>query len=125
MKKILASLLVTLSLFIAFSCEEEDTADYPFTIVVKTLQDSIPVNNVRVHVSVPRRGSVVTFQGFTNENGEVSFEYDRNAIFEIVATKGEQDNPSYIGCNQVRLEPNEVVRQIVYIQKFNPEVPGC
>lgn len=127
MKKLLFLALAGIGLFVALSsCEKEDLdPEYPFTIVVKTFEDSVRVSNAMVEILAPVQGSKVYFKGYTNENGGVSFKYDQDAIFLIRATRGPLNDPSYIGCAEVRLAPNETVVKTVYLQKVDPEIPGC
>lgn len=126
MKNIFALLsMILVAGFLSISCEKEDpNPEYPFTIHVKTYSDSISVNNVYVRVFAPVPGNSVIFEGVTNELGKVRFKYDQEAVFIVRATRGE-DPPSYIGCNTIRLQPNEEVTQSVYIVPYDPEVEGC
>lgn len=121
------ALIASLFIGLLVSCGKEDVdPDYPFTIVVKTLQDSIRVPNIQVEVLAPSNTGAFKefFEGWTDDYGEVSFEYDENAIFTIRATRG--NNPiTYIGCADVRLEPNKHVYKTVYIRPYDPEAPGC
>ena len=127
MKKLLLSAFVSLGLIFAFiSCEKEDlNPEYPFTIVVKTFDDSVRVSNAFVRVLAPVQGSKVYFEGYSDENGRVSFKYDRDAIFLIQATRGPVNDPTYIGCTEIRLAPNETVVKTVYLEKEDPEIQGC
>lgn len=124
MKKLFLPLLIV-STVLVFSCEKEDlNPEYPFTIVVKTYDDSISVANVNVEVFTPVQGNTVEMLGVTDENGEVSFKYDQDAVLLVRATRGA--NPfAYMGCADVRLEPNEAVVQNVYLEVYDPNVPGC
>ncbi len=121
------ALLPILFAGLLFSCETEDlTPDYPFTITVKTLQDSVRVPNTKVEVLAPSNSGAFHefFEGWTDQHGEVSFEYDKNAVFTVRATRG--NTPiTYIGCADVRLEPNKRVYKTVYIQPFDPDAKGC
>lgn len=124
MKKVLI-----FSLFIGLfcSCKKEDlNPDYPFTIVVKTLSDSLRVANIRVEILAPvNSGAFVSFfEGWSNEKGEVSFEYDKDAVFSVRATRGVTPI-TFIGCTEVRLEPNTQVYKTVYIAPYDPEAEGC
>ena len=126
------TLIVPLALFAAsfYSCKKIDQSpDYPFTITVKTLEDSTRIQNAKVEIYVPPTiGSKVTFVASTDEKGEVSFEYDKDAVFNVRATRGSSQansTPTYIGCTYVRLEPNKHVYQTVYIRPYDPEAPGC
>jgi len=124
MKKIFLALLIA-PIVLLFSCEKEDLdPEYPFTIVVKTYDDSVAVNNVAVEVFTPVQGNTVEMLGYTNEAGKVSFKYDKDAVLLVRATRGA--NPyTYMGCADVRLEPNEEVVQAVYLEVYDPNVPGC
>ncbi|AEV33320.1 hypothetical protein Oweho_2349 [Owenweeksia hongkongensis DSM 17368] len=124
MKKIFFPLII-LSLALIFSCKKEDLdPEYPFTIVVKTYDDSISVANVNVEVFTPVQGNTVDMLGITDQNGKVSFTYDQNAVLLIRATRGA--NPfAYMGCADIRLEPNERVTKTVYLEVYDPNVPGC
>lgn len=126
MKKILVILSALLiAAFFSFSCERDDpNPDYPFTIFVKTYNDSISVSNCRVRVFAPIPGNTVVFEGWTDEEGKVDFQYEKEAVFIVRATRG-GDPPSYIGCNTVRLQPNEEVVKFVYLKEYDPEVEGC
>lgn len=120
-------LVLTVGLWtITGGCQKEDLdPDYPFKVVVKTLADSTRVPNVDVTVLAPIPENIVYFKGSTNENGEVSFEYDRNAILLIRASRGKRPDYSWIGCAEIRLKANETVSQTVYIRPYDPEVEGC
>ncbi len=127
MKKLLIIALAGVGLFLALgSCEKENLSpEYPFTIIVKTFEDSVSVSNALVEILAPVQGSKVYFSGYTNENGRVGFKYNQDAVFLIRATRGPQKDPSYIGCTEVRLAPDETVVKTVYLQKVDPEIPGC
>lgn len=108
------------------SCEKIDqTPDYPFTITVKTVDDSTLVQNAYVEIGVPSQvNNELKFRGFTNSSGTVSFEYNNDAVFRVRATRG-KDPITYIGCTYVRLEPNETVNRTVYIEPWDVQSPGC
>lgn len=111
---------------LTFSCDKEDpNPEYPFTIQVKTFEDSVRVSNILVVVTAPVRNSIVYFEGYTNPQGQVNFNYDKDAIFLVRATRGEPNDPTYIGCAEVRLEANKRVTKTVYLQRVDPEIPGC
>lgn len=118
-------LLLPFLIIAAFSCKKEDLdPDYPFTIEVKTFNDSIPVTNVSVEVFTPVQKNVVEMLGYTNEEGKVSFSYDKEAVLLVRASRG--SNPyTYLGCTDIRLEPNKTVVKTVYLEKYDPNVPGC
>lgn len=106
-------------------CEKQDlNPDYPFTIIVKTFEDSVRVNNIFVEITATIPDNTVEMEGVTNIDGEVSFSHDQDAVFFVRATRG-RDPITWIGCNFVRLEPNTNVRQTVYIRRWNPELTGC
>lgn len=107
-------------------CQKDDlNPNYPFKVVVKTLADSLRVPNVDVTVLAPIPENVVYFKKTTNIEGEVHFEYDRNAILLIRASRGKRPDYEWIGCSEIRLKANETVSQTVYIRPYDPEVEGC
>lgn len=120
MKKLFLSILAIVSLF---ACKRENLdPDYPFTIIVKTYNDSIAVNNVLVEVTTPVQKNVVEMQGYTDEDGKVRFEYDLEAVLLVRAIRG---NPiTYMGCADVRLEPDKNVIKYIYLETFDPN-EGC
>ncbi len=121
-------LFLLCSVALLLSCGKEDlNPDYPFTIVVKTLEDSTRVSNIQVGIYAPSDdGSFKKFfEGWTDERGEVSFEYDMNAVFTARATRGAEPTISHIGCADVRLEPNQQVFKNVYIRPYDNQAGGC
>lgn len=119
--------VICLALILGWSCEKEDLdPDYPFTVSVKTFQDSIPAQNIRIEVIAVTEGGKpeVFFTKFSNEAGRASFTYDKNANFIIRATRG--FNPyTYMGCTEIQLEPNEEILKTVYLEPYDEEVQGC
>lgn len=122
-------LVFLVSILLGTSCKKDLDPDFPFTIVVKTLADSLRTPNVQVVVSVDVPGNLVFLSGVSGNNGEIDFEYDMEAILDVKATRGQNNDPnqtpSWIGCTNVRLQPNERVYKTVYIQPFNPSIGGC
>lgn len=120
--KLIAALLVV---FTITNCDKDDlNPDFPFTIVVKTLEDSTRATNVFVEILTTLPDNQIDIEGVTDENGEVDFSFDRDAVLQVRATRGK--NPiSWIGCNFVRLEPNKRVVQTVFIKEFDPKLSGC
>lgn len=120
--KFILALMVLLSIT---NCEKDDlNPEYPFTIVVKTMKDSVRATNVFVEILTTLPDNKIDMIGATDQNGEVSFSYDRDAVLQIRATRGR--NPiTWIGCNFVRLEPNKRVFQTVYVKEFDPKLSGC
>lgn len=127
MNKLYISIVLAVGLILSLgSCNKEElNPEYPFTIQVKTFDDSVRVINAYVEVLAPVRNSVPYFKGYTDENGMVSFKYDKDAIFLVRAFRGPIQDPSYIGCSEVRLQANTTVTKIVYVKKVDPEIPGC
>ncbi len=125
MKKTLLLPILMLSIAFLISCKKEDlNPKYPFTIIVKTYDDSVAVNNVAVEVFTPVQGNTVDKLGYTNQKGEVSFNYEYDAVLLVRATRGA--NPyTYMGCADIRLEPNERVYKTVYLEAYDPNIPGC
>lgn len=121
----LFSAIAAFALF-SVSCEKIDqNPEYPFVIVVKTVDDSTIVQNAYVEVGVPSQiNSELAFEGFTNSDGQASFKYDNDAVFRVRATRG-NDPITYIGCTYVRLEPNQTVYRTVYMEPWDDQSPGC
>src|SRR5690606_21102487 len=72
------------------SCEKIDTEPkFTFTIVAKAFSDSTRSQNTYIEVFVPKIISDVAFEGYTDENGEITFEYPQDAVFEVRAPRGE------------------------------------
>ncbi len=122
------ALLFSLFVGLLISCgkKEDLNPDYPFTIVVKTFEDSTRIANIRVEILAPSNSGAFTefFEGWTNEKGEVRFEYDKNAVFTARATRG-LTPITHIGCADVRLEPNKEVYKTVYIRPYDNQAGGC
>ncbi len=106
----------------SLSCKKENAnPDYEFTIVVRSFEDSLLVQNAKVEAYIPSgiENSDVLELRFSDNNGEANFEYSAQAILEIRAYRGTRPDYSWIGCTQVRLEPNERVYKTVYIKPFD------
>lgn len=112
------------------SCDPNNrNADYPFTIIVKTStpDDTVVVPNVLVEINVPipsANPEIYTF-GYTNEAGEVSFEYGESAILAVRASRGTRPRYTWMGCTDVRLLPNEEVVKTVYLEPYDSLLIGC
>jgi len=129
MKKIIKITLVSVA-FLLFavsqSCKKAELdPEYTFTVVVKTLSDSTRVSNVNVEILAPVPNSRVKLLGATDQEGEVTFKYNKEATLLIRATRGERGNYTWIGCNYIRLLAEEVALQTVYIRPYDPEIEGC
>lgn len=124
MKSIFVLAFFSLVLAFSLSCERENP-EYPFTITVKTYDDSIRVANVLVKVEAPVPGNTAYFEGYTDERGQVHFIYDRDAVLDVRATRGDINAPSFSGCSTVRLEADTQVEQTVYIQTGDLEDRKC
>lgn len=108
------------------SCDRSQIEpDYPFKIVVKTKADSSLAQNVFVEVNAPVPGSQVFLEGFSDERGEVSFEYGLPATLVVRASRGKRPDYTWMGCTEVRLLPNEEVVKTVYIEPYDTLLVGC
>ncbi|MGB0176363.1 MAG: hypothetical protein ACPF9D_04300 [Owenweeksia sp.] len=130
MKKVSAAMVVLIMTIGFFACKKVDqNPDYTFTITVRTLEDSTLIQNSRVEAYVPPTvGSKIAFIGYSDEKGQITFNYDKDAVFQVRATRGSSaagSTPVFIGCTYVKLEPNQHVYQTVYIRPYDPEAPGC
>lgn len=125
MRKLVAGIAI-FSLILFASCENEElNPTYPFTIVVKTFEDSTRVQNVFVEVAAPIPGNTVWINGNSNEVGEVDFRYDQAATLNIRASRGKRPDYTWIGCTEIRLIPNEHVTKTVYIEPYDTLLVGC
>lgn len=127
MKKLFA-LFITLTIVLsACNVKENTQPDYPFTVTIKTLEDSTRVANVFVEI-LAQTGVGETsqlFKSWTNEKGEASFVYDKEAVLLIRGTRGEKPNYTWIGCDYIFLKANEEARRTVYLRPYDPEAEGC
>jgi len=122
MKKILA--LTALSLLVLTGCRIENPT-YKFKVKV-TNPDGVPIQNVIVEASVdvPNHRDEAYMIDTTGFDGMVEFEYEYEAVFKILATRG--GNPfTHIGCGFIKLEPNSVVQSKIILLPYDPSDPGC
>lgn len=125
--------LVFLALLFAISlvysgCEKEDLdPDYPFKVVVKTQKDSLLAANTFVEAFAPIPDGRPYFEGFTNENGEITFSYGQAAILFVRASRGPKVDYLWLGCGEVYLEANKQVTKVIYIEQKqgNNDLVGC
>ena len=129
MRKFLSHLsIIGILVFIVLAaCKKEDST-YPFTVVCKTYNDSISVQGVYVEIYTNVPNGTVYMDGYTDENGQVSFEYNLDATLQIRASRGKRSKGyTWLGCNYIRLQPDQNVYQTVYIkeQSDEDESYGC
>lgn len=120
MKKFIPFLALLSLIFI--SCEKEDPR-YNFTITVIN-EEGIPLPNVTVEASADVPNALPDFRARTNDDGQVEFEYEYEAVLKIRATRG-SNPPSWMGCNFVKLEADKNVQINVVLLPFDPGQPGC
>ena len=126
MKKHLLYSLLFSSVLLISGCEKPSNK-YPFTVrvVIETFSgDFAPVANVGVVASAPVPDAIPYFEGNTNQEGYIEFEYDNEAVLQIVATRG-TNPPSFIGCGFVKLEMDENVIVTIVLQEYDPSQQGC
>jgi hypothetical protein len=122
MKKIFA--FVVLSVLVLSGCRIENPT-YPFRVKVTNAQ-GVPIQNVVVEASVdvPGYREEAYFIDTTGFDGVVEFQYDYEAVFKILGTRGE--NPfTHIGCGFIKLEPNKTVETKIILLPYDPSDPGC
>ena len=110
------------------SCKKEDLEpEFPFTITVKTLKDSLRAPNVEVILNADNPDSKVEIKGWTDVNGEVHLEYSHEAILNITAIRSNGPNtiPAWIGCSDINLVGNDRVYKTVYIEPYSENTQGC
>ena len=122
MKKIV--FLFALSAFLFSGCRI-DNPTYSFRIKV-TNPDGVAIQNVVVEASVdvPGHREEAYMVDTTSFDGVVEFEYDYEAVFKILGTRG--GNPyTHIGCGFVKLEANQTVESSIILLPYDPSDPGC
>ena len=86
----------------------------------------MPIQNVIVEASVdvPGYREEAYFIDTTGFDGMVEFEYEYEAVFKILATRG--GNPfTHIGCGFIKLEPNTTAESKIILLPYDPSDPGC
>ena len=119
----LSWLLILAAVLFAGGCKKEVEKSFPFTIRVETVQ-GVPVNNSHVTASADVPNAIPKFDGYTDVNGEVSFEYNNEAVLKVQATRGGTP-PTWIGCGYIKLERGERVTKVIVIQPYDSSVGGC
>lgn len=122
MKNLLRIIFLAFITLSFFSCEKE-ASKYPFTVKVVS-EDGVPVTNVDVIATAPVADAIPYFEGSTNELGTVSFEYDKEAVLQIQATRGGA-TPTFQGCNFVKLEADKNITVKVVLLPYDPSSTGC
>jgi hypothetical protein len=111
-----------LLVLVLFSCKKESPT-YSFTVRVIN-EEGVALPNMFVEATADVPNTLADFSGKTDENGEISFSYDYEAVLKVRATRG-SNPPSWMGCNFVKLEPNSTVNVNVVVQPYDPSQPGC
>lgn len=110
-------------IFVIPSCSVEDPI-YHFRIRVVN-EARQPVDSAFVFVAPNVAESKVQFSGYTNRAGEISFTFDKEAIFIVEAKRGIDPNTMLLGCGYIKLSPlQEAFIQIVATPTNNPD-DGC
>lgn len=93
--------LLTLTLFamLIFTSCSKDERDYKLTIHV-TVEDNISVQNSLVRVYAPIANTLVDYWGTTDENGELTFEFENEVVVEIIASKSSFKNCGFIALDR-------------------------
>ena len=102
-----------------------ENPSYGFKIKV-TNADGVAIQNVVVEASVdvPGHRDEARMVDTTGFDGVVEFEYDYEAVFRILGTRGA--NPfTHIGCGFIKLEPNQTVETSIIMLPYDPTDPGC
>ncbi len=119
---ILRFLSILLLVFAVSSCKKENPT-YSFTVRVIN-EEGVGLPNMFVEASADVPNSLADFTGKTDENGEITFTYQYEAVLKVRATRG-SNPPSWMGCNFVKLEANKEVPVTVVVQPYDPSQPGC
>jgi len=122
MKKFIA--LSIISLLVITGCRI-DNPTYAFRVKV-TNANGVPIQNVVVEASVdvPGHRDEAYMVDTTGLDGMVEFEYDYEAVFKVLGTRG--GNPfTHIGCGFIKLEANQTVEATIILLPYDPTDPGC
>ncbi|KFD38127.1 hypothetical protein AT05_11665 [Schleiferia thermophila str. Yellowstone] len=120
MKKIFA---LSVLLLLSAACSVEDPV-YNFRIRVVN-EARQPIDSAFVFVAPNVPNSIVQFSGYTNRAGEVTFTYDKEAIFIVEAKRGLDSITMLLGCGYIKLSPQqEAFVQIVATPTNDPD-DGC
>ncbi len=109
------------AVFFSASCVK-DKDKHKLTIVVVAENrdgDLVPAQNADLHVFAPVANSFIDYYASTNNDGEVSFEFENKVIVEIVSTKG-----SFRGCNFAEVNEGENT-VTVELKPFGAKDNGC
>lgn len=120
--KRLGLFLGLITIIMLSSCKKDDPI-YEFTVRVIN-EDGIALPNVFIEASADVPDALPDFSGITDEDGEISFKYQYEAVLKIRATRG-SNPPSWMGCNFVKLEANNNVLVKVVLVPYDPSQPGC
>lgn len=91
-------LILSLPLFLASSCEQDDR-DFALDLFVTVEDGTIAAQNALVHIYAPVDNTTLDYFLYTDENGKVSISVKNKAVVEIVATKR-----PYKSCTFAELE---------------------
>lgn len=108
-----------LGILIGFGACKKELNDYDLTIRV-TVNDSIQVQNALVRVYAPVKDSYLDYYQYTNEQGETTFNIDRKAVVEVVASKG-----GYKGCGFKELFNGANNLLVIDLKPFGDNENGC
>jgi hypothetical protein len=120
MKKLLP--LTLFCLFLFGSCKKSDSS-YDFTVTVIN-EEGRRLQNIVVEATADVPNALPDFKATTNEDGQVQFEYEFEAVLKIRATRG-SNPPTWMGCKFVKLEADRNVPVTVVLLPYDPSQPGC
>lgn len=123
MRKLLLATLFA-SLFISTGSCRIDDPGFPFQIIVEGANGN-RVQNAFVNCFVPLPNTDIRYTGYTDVSGTKYFRHEGGeVVLQVQVTKGE-DPISAAGCGYIKLEPNQLVQQLIIVDDYDPLDPGC
>lgn len=111
--RLLIPALLFAGLFVFPSCEEEG-GDMEAVVIVRYLGDTATlVPGATVYL---QKGTAISVEGVTDENGRYSHVFELEAIIDVYADK-DTGNVNLTGSSVIRLKPNKTVYRTVYLSE--------
>jgi hypothetical protein len=108
---VFASILLCAA-FSSSSCKKDKTCHGKVKVIDTA---GVPVGNAKVRLAAPSVGGEVTYEDLTDGSGNVNFEVQLPAIFDVTATKSTY--PGMVGTGILRLdEPGKTAEVTVTIE---------
>lgn len=101
-----------------FSGCSKNNSKHNLTVVVVADND-VKVANALIRLYAPVDNSYIDYFAYTNESGETSFEFEKEVVLEIIASKG-----SFVGCNFAQVKQGDTKVEVL-IKDWGVDDNGC